>query len=165
MRPKIFRMASELKENEEGMSEILRTNDSVLRVMDLYKTKMAGFPKTESSDAGATGDSSASSAKTTESGGPQVQGSSEATPTSSSGQNGAAGGLSDVLIDLADLNFGGSSAAAGGGVGGGLDGLGGGGATAAAGGNTSTDLNSSLGLGSLMDDISALGESLSHRRH
>ncbi len=147
MRPKIFRMASELKENEDGMSEILRTNDSVLRVLDFYKTKMESLPPLPSSNSGtgassgSGGDSSAAKASSGE-----VHGSSEA---ATSGQNGATGGTSDVLIDLADLNFG---------SGGGLDGAVGGGAGGGAGTNSSTDLNSSLGLSSLMDDISALGQ-------
>ena len=143
MRPKLFRMASELKENEEGMSDILRTNDSVLRVMDLYKNKTSGFPPLPSSNDGAnsneaskdTGSSSEDNKKAAR------QSSSSTEPaTATSAQNGATGGVSDVLIDLADLNFGTTpvSGAEGGAV----------------------DLNSSLGLSSLMDDITALGEQL-----
>jgi hypothetical protein len=148
LRPKIFRMASELKENEGGMSDILQTNDSVLRVMDLYTAKIASLPPLPSSE-GAEGASSnstenaASKVDSATSGGDQVQSSSSEVTTAAqqNGTLGATGGGSDsdVLIDLADLNFdpvGTSDGASGG----------------------TSELNSSLGLGSLLDDISALGE-------
>ena len=54
MRPNLFRMASELKQNEEGMSEILRLNDSLIRVMDHYKRVMGD------DDAGTEGGSAGS---------------------------------------------------------------------------------------------------------
>lgn len=145
MRPKLFRIASELKADEEGMSEILRTNDSVLRVTDLYKSKMGGSPRSPTSDGavgGATSNINTASKNTSsdsKESGTQGQGSSSV--VAASDQNGATGGVSDILIDLADLNFGTTPTT-------GLEGVGGSGA----------DLNSSLGLGSLLDDISALGE-------
>ena len=153
MRPNLFRMASELKQNEEGMSEILRTNDSVLRVMDLYKSKL-GDPSKASSDNGtvekapqisngaAKESSNVSSTKADS--GDQLPSSSEATALVENGATGG-GGADDILIDLADLNFGSSPAATG------DSGASGGG------GSSTTDLNSSLGLGSLMDDLTALG--------
>lgn len=152
MRPKLFRMASELKQNEEGMSEILRTNDSVLRVSDLYKSKMESFARSSGSEGAVGGASAIDTAKkivpsgsASSTGG---QGSSEEEGATSA-QNGAAGGKSDVLIDLADLNFDtvpmtGSAEGAGGGAG--------------------VDLNSHFSLGSLMDDISALGKAMSRAR-
>ena len=139
-------MASELKGNEEGMSDILQTNDSILRVMDLYTNKMASLPPLPSSKgaAGASSNStentaSKASASDSAASGSQGRGSSEANtaPSQNGISSGATGGSdSDVLIDLADLNFdpvGTSDGARG-------------------------DLTSSLGLSSLLDDISALGE-------
>ena len=131
-------MASELKENEEGMTDILRTNDSVLRVMDLYKSKMGNLPELESggnSSKGATGTTDTASKDTPTDG--QGKTSEEPAASAQNGATGGAGGGSDVLIDLADLNFG---------------------ATPVSGAEGGLDLNSSLGLGSLMDDISALGK-------
>ena len=147
-------MASELRENEEGMTEILRTNESVLRVMDLYTTKIGN------SGSGSVAQSaSASSNSTAESAGKASTTTSEKEDLSAASQNGVAassssggatggGEASDsVLIDLADLNF---DPIMGGGSGGG-----GGGGGASSGG---LDLNSSLST--LMDDISSLGQFL-----
>lgn len=142
MRPKLFRMASELKENEEGMSDILRTNDSVLRVMDLYKSKTSNLPPLETGDGAKGGEGAEASANTASKNSPaESKKQSEEPATAQNGATGGGGGSdSDVLIDLADLNFGSAPIPITGGAEGGLD------------------LNSSLGLGSLMDDISALGE-------
>ena len=146
-------MASELKENEDGMSDILHTNDSVLRVMDLYKSKMERYLQPATGD-GAVSTSTtttststasvatASKATATASGGGTVKDSQET--SGSADQNGvseATGGASDVLIDLADLNFDPMPLSV---------------SSVGMGGVTGTDPNSSLG--SLMDDISALGE-------
>ena len=40
MRPQLFKMAGDLKENEEGMADILQINDSLIRVLDNYKQVM-----------------------------------------------------------------------------------------------------------------------------
>lgn len=112
MRPNLFRMASELKQNEEGMSEILQTNDDLARVLDQYK-RAFGDDKSEE------GASSATASET-----PTTNGAS--TSTSLVADSGAVGAMatdakttgatasdsnglgSDILIDLADLNFGSS---------------------------------------------------------
>lgn len=113
MRPNLFRMASELKNNEEGMAEILAANESLLRITDTYKRIFEGdeegATKTNGTSTETTVNSSASATTST------------ATPTNSvpptntegtggvlsSGSSGAtAAGNSDVLIDLADLDFG-----------------------------------------------------------
>ena len=110
---------------------------------------MASLPPLPSSKgaAGASSNStentaSKASASDSAASGSQGRGSSEANtaPSQNGISSGATGGSdSDVLIDLADLNFdpvGTSDGASGGGG----------------------DLTSSLGLSSLLDDISALGE-------
>ena len=87
-------MASELQPNEEGMTEILQTNDSLIRVLEYYKRIIkpneegAGHdqptdtPQLPSASAfGAIGGSSA-----------------EKKPDSPTG--------ADLLLDLSDLNFG-----------------------------------------------------------
>ncbi len=162
MRPNLFRMASELKQNEEGMADILRTNDTVLRVMDLYKSKMGedNLPTSnlDEEEAGRVASSSAAllAGSASSSGIPlgemAVTNSSEleeenGTAGVGAGDNGGATGGGDILIDLGDLNFDTSPMMSGSGA------VGGGG-----GGGVSMDLNSSLGLGSLMDDLSALGK-------
>ena len=40
MRPQLFKMAGDLKEDEEGMTDILQINDSLIRVLDNYKQVM-----------------------------------------------------------------------------------------------------------------------------
>ena len=147
-------MASELKQNEEGMSEILRTNDSVLRVMDLYKSKIGdpgatneegskggGATASNTKGGGATTSSTNTTVTTSSTSVPGDQSASKAPPPE---ENGATGGVdSDILIDLADLNFDTPAITTNPG---------------ATGSVPPTDLNSSLGgLGSLMDNLTALG--------
>lgn len=131
MRPNLFRMATELKQNEEGMSDILQTNDSILRVTDLYNSKMKQSPSSQATP-------------TTSNGVGAVAGAC-AESSSSASATGAATAMDDLvtgtaLIDLADWNFDPTPI------------------TGAVGGEVQGDINSSIGLGSFLDDLSALGK-------
>jgi ADP-ribosylation factor-binding protein GGA len=78
MRPQLFRMASELQQNEDGMTQILAANDNLIRVLDYYQKVMG---KKEEED------------KKEE----------ESAPPPSTTNGG--GGTHDLLLELADLNF------------------------------------------------------------
>ena len=142
MRPTLFRMASELKPEEEGMTEILQTNETIIRVMDRYKSIFGEPPSTDTSSSttntATSTTATAAGTVTTSSGG----------ATASGGDATAGGGASskqdDVLIDLLDLDLGGTSAA-----GGNLSS--GSGASIGAGGS-----GSGTNLGSLLDDLGSL---------
>ena len=147
MRPTLFRMASELKQDEEGMAEILQTNETVIRVMDRYKS-IFGEPTPKTNGTSAT--TMAGSTTTAAGGG-------DGTSTSASGaaalgcvaEGGASSKQDDVLIDLLGLDLGPSP-------------------TVASGGNLSSGSGASIGggsgsganLGSLLDDLGSLGESV-----
>ena len=142
-------MASELKQDEEGMAEILQTNETVIRVMDRYKSIFGESPpSTTASSSTATNGTPSSSTTSTATGG------SGTTVTSSSGAT-AAGGAGatasskqdDVLIDLLDLDLGPPPSGGGGG---------GGGATG--GGNLAS--GSGTNLGSLLDDFESLSKEI-----
>ena len=100
MRPNLFRMASDLKQNEDGMTEILQANDDLMRVMDQYKRTIGegdGKGRTETTTVnGATAASETASSETT----------SGATATTGATAVGSNDSSNDVLIDLADFNFG-----------------------------------------------------------
>lgn len=103
MRPNLFRMASELKQNEEGMAEILQVNDSLIRVMDRYKKIMGeDDPETTAS----TSTTATSTTATTSASDLVTTTQSPNASSMSTGAVASAAGGSDVLIDLADLNFG-----------------------------------------------------------
>lgn len=102
MRPNMLRMASSLKQEEEGMEEILQTNDDLLRVLDTYR-RVVGV-----SEVGGTS-------------GPQASGGTDRPEEAGAvgggdvgmGQGGGGGGggggsgvEGNTLIDLADLDFG-----------------------------------------------------------
>ena len=53
MRPQLFKMAGDLKEDEEGMATILQLNDSLIRVLDTYKQVMINGDTPPSTEAGA----------------------------------------------------------------------------------------------------------------
>ncbi len=151
-------MASELKQNEEGMTDILQTNDSVLRVMDLYTAKI-GKPATTSEATptvsnGLNGTTASSSTSEGQEGAAASATATPATSTVASSSEGQATATSDrvvsgrneeasALIDLADLNF--DPTPISGAVGG----------NSASGG---ADLSSSTGISSLLDDLGALGK-------
>ena len=97
MRPQLFRMASELQPNEEGMTEILKANDSLIRVLDSYEKKL-GKKKGE----GGEGEGETKGGAT---GGGELSG-TLGDPVPSSTTGGGGGGDSSILLDLADLNFG-----------------------------------------------------------
>ena len=103
-------MASEMKQNEDGMSDILQTNEKLLRVSDRYH-KLIGGTEPEAATTGTENGTSKKLASSEASGEAAGTGSvatvtkTEATPTETPGAVGG-GDVSDVLIDLADLNLG-----------------------------------------------------------
>ena len=86
MRPQLFRMASELQQNEEGMTEILQANDALIRVLDLYKRTVGTTSSPKPSQ-----DEEKSSTQ------PSNDPVNDTTTQSET---------NDLLLDLADLNFG-----------------------------------------------------------
>lgn len=94
MRPQLFRMASELQPSEEGMTEILQTNDALIRVLDHYQRTINGGDGKLESDAITNGLPPSSS--------PQQ----ETTPSNNATGGPAGDTTNDLLLDLADLNFG-----------------------------------------------------------
>ena len=157
MRPNLFRMASELKQDEEGMAEILQTNETVIRVMDRYKSIFGEPPPstTASSSSTTTNGTPSSSTTSTATGGSGtiVTSSSGAAGNIGEGATAAAGGTGatasskqdDVLIDLLDLDLGPPSSSVGGGG-------------AAGGGNLAS--GSGTNLGSLLDDFESLSKEI-----
>ncbi len=94
-----MRMASDLKNNEEGMADILAANEGLLRVTDTYKRIFES--SNDSTTNGTTNETPppTTSASTTQ----------ETNSTTEGVVNTASGGGtddSDVLIDLAGLDFG-----------------------------------------------------------
>ncbi len=89
MRPQLFRMASELQPNEEGMTEILQANDTLIRVLDYYKRifNPDGEATEQSTDMPTTINQTAPTPI-----------SNETKPASPTG--------AQMLLDLTDLNFG-----------------------------------------------------------
>ena len=116
MRPNVFRMASNLKQEEEGMDEILQTNDDLLRVMDTFKrvVGMSGVAKEGATggEEGASDGAVAGGAATGEQMGtlserPEESGAVGGGGSEVMGGGGGGGGEGeDILIDLADLDFG-----------------------------------------------------------
>eukprot|EP00731_Ephydatia_muelleri_P029239 Em0020g883a len=90
----LFKMASEIKQNEEGMTEILQTNDDLIRVIDAYKKALGIETSPTTSSAVATGVVGA--------GTPAAQGEAAQTGGEATGTDPSA----DILIDLAGLNLG-----------------------------------------------------------
>ena len=97
MRPQLFRMASELQPNEDGMSDIIQANDALIRVLDHYERVVGPKEKGQSST------STPTTATTTTINASGDHGSQNG---SSGAKEGGSGGASDLLLDLADLNFG-----------------------------------------------------------
>ena len=87
MRPQLFKMASELQPSEEGMTEILQTNDSLIRVLEYYKRVF-----------GIEGAEPPTDTPTTENQTMPTTTSDEIKPASPTG--------AQMLLDLTDLNFG-----------------------------------------------------------
>ena len=150
-------MASELKQDEEGMAEILQTNETVIRVMDRYKA-IFGEPPSSTSSSTTTSTTATTSSTSTATGG-------SATPAmSSSGATGGGGNIGegataaskqdDILIDLLDLDLG-PPPSGGAGAGGGNLASGSGASLGGGGAGNATN------LGSLLDDF----ESLSKNTH
>ena len=134
-RPTIFKMASELKANEEGMSQILGVNDSLIRVIDFYQRTVG-----ENGPA----DPSASSTAAAVSTAPDVSSTTEKVESSGNAGDSGATASGDLLIELADLNFGNPPAPTG--LGSGLGDLSG------------LEITSSSGAGSAgAGDLSGLG--------
>ena len=116
MRPNMFRMASNLKPEDEGMDDILQTNDDLLRVMDTYKRVMVGGEGGGSSE-GAAGRNPVQNGAMTGTGVqsdggvaqvPEEAGAVGGGTALGGGANsgGGGGGDASTLIDLADLDFG-----------------------------------------------------------
>ena len=102
MRPQLFRMASELQPNEEGMTDILKANDSLIRVLDAYEKKIG---KKEGGGGGGGETEKNGGMGMTATSGEGLLGPSGATPAATGG-GGGGGPDSSILLDLADLNFG-----------------------------------------------------------
>ena len=109
MRPNMFRMASNLKPEEEGMDEILQTNDDLLRVMDTYKRVVGVVPVVGEGGAGPTQNGGLAKG---EGGGAGKMGNEVPEEAAAAGGGtglgggGGGGGDASTLIDLADLDFG-----------------------------------------------------------
>ena len=86
MRPQLFKMASELQPNEEGMSEILQANDSVIRVMAYYQRVMGTTSPTHKDEK------------------PKEQTSTVSDKSQATGED-TEESIGDLLLDLSDLNF------------------------------------------------------------
>ncbi len=98
MRPNLMRMASDLKNNEEGMADILAANEGLLRVTDTYKRIFESSDQSTTNGTAATASSSTSAPRTE---GVNSTASGGVSSTSGGGDSGG-----DVLIDLAGLDFG-----------------------------------------------------------
>ena len=92
MKPRILRMASQITSTEEGMAEVLKTNDELLRVLDRYKAVFGELPKSS------TGSDPVP---------PQAQGATASTTATTTGAaavptagNEEGGGMDSLLIDL-----------------------------------------------------------------
>ena len=112
----MFRLASNLKPEDEGMEDILQTNDDLLRVMDTYKRVVGvggggtsgggeGHPTENGTQSGGAGAGKTEIDKPEESG--AVGGGTGLA------MEGGGGGDASTLIDLADLDFGSIPAPAG----------------------------------------------------
>ena len=93
MKPRLFRMAGQITATDEGMSDVLKTNDDLLRVTDLYANVVGTAPK-------ASTNSTTSATPPTVSHAPQTI-PQEGTPGTPS--------VDDLLINLDDLTIGGGS--------------------------------------------------------
>ena len=97
MKPRILRMASQITSTEEGMAEVLKTNDDLLRVLDRYKAVFGALPTPQQQPAAGEPEPQ------------QVQNTSASTTTSTAGAaamltaasgEGEGGGMDSLLIDL-----------------------------------------------------------------
>ena len=103
MKPNLFRMANQITNTEEGMSEVLKTNDSLLRVLDKYVSIFGEVPPATSNDT-----SSTTVANSTGSTVPVAVEDTGTTPGSTpltGTVDGGKGGVDDLLIQLDDLDF------------------------------------------------------------
>ena len=139
-------MASELKSDEEGMAEILQTNETVIRVMDRYKG-VFGEPPPSTASTSSSSSATSTTATAATGGGATTTTTSSSGATASGSDTATGGGASskqdDVLIDLLDLDLGPSPS------GGNLS-SGSGGSIGAGGSGSGTN------LGSLLDDFGSL---------
>ena len=97
MKPRILRMASQITSTEEGMAEVLKTNDDLLRVLDRYKVVFGELPPPQQSTGSEpvpqqVQDPSASTTTSTAG--------AAAMSTAASGGGGGGGGMDSLLIDL-----------------------------------------------------------------
>ena len=91
----MLRMASSLKQEEEGMEEILQTNDDLLRVLDTYR-RVVGVSEVGGTSGPQTSGGTGKTDKPEEAG---------AVGGGGLGQGEGEGGEGNTLIDLADLDF------------------------------------------------------------
>ena len=103
-----MRMAGSLKNNEEGMADILAANESLLRVTDTYKRIFEPSEGSTSNGATAEQTSTTTSATVTTTTTASAEGAVANTASGDVANSSAGGGASggDVLIDLAGLDFG-----------------------------------------------------------
>lgn len=99
MRPNVLRMASSLKQEDDGMEDILQTNDDLLRVLDTYKRVVGG-----GGGGGTNGPQTGGGRGTT--GLPEEAGAVGGGDGLGLGGGGGGDDEQDILIDLADLDFG-----------------------------------------------------------
>ena len=131
-------MASELKQNEEGMSDILQTNDSVIRVIDLYNSKMKQSPSPQTTDTASSSEGVAANGVDNVAGASSTAAMAVSAAIATTGTASADSQVTgNALIDLADWSFDPNP------ISGAVGGVG---------------ISSNSGLGSLMDELSALGK-------
>lgn len=97
MRPQLFKMASELQPNEEGMTEILQSNDALIRVLEYYKRIFKPDEVSGTEQTGTTVPTLPPSTTTTTSATGGATAVTENPPRSPTG--------AELLLDLTDLNF------------------------------------------------------------
>lgn len=98
MKPRILRMASQITSTEEGMAEVLKTNDDLLRVLDRYKAVFGVLPSPQQSAATDPEPQQVqvASASTTTS----TAGGAAMSTAASGGGGGGGEGMDSLLIDL-----------------------------------------------------------------
>lgn len=97
MKPNLFRMANQITNTEEGMAEVLKTNDALLRVLDKYVSVLGEVPPdTTSSNVSSTTTTTTSNTTPTAVG---------TTSTPGTDESKGGGGMDDLLIQLDDLDL------------------------------------------------------------
>ena len=97
MKPRILRMASQITSTEEGMAEVLKTNDDLLRVLDRYKAVFGVLPSPQQS---APSDPEPQQVQVTSASTTTSTAGGAAVSTAASGGGGGGEGMDSLLIDL-----------------------------------------------------------------